>query len=136
MKLDTRSNKVTAFSCRLILPIRKALQRVGKSRYIAPTLEKLPSGGRWYAPKCVTPVVTAWGHSNISSIVIITMDKAGLTFHLFYLLPVKSLDYHHHSWRLSLCNKKVKVCHVKLDLIINLMQYQMQIMMKVMIIRR
>ena len=26
------------------------------------TCQKWPSGGRWYAPKCVTPGVSAWGH--------------------------------------------------------------------------
>ena len=32
-----------------------------KSGYSAET-KKWPSGGRWYAPKCVTPGVSAWSH--------------------------------------------------------------------------
>ena len=32
--------------------------------------EKLPSGGRWYAPKCVTPGVSAWGHRSSINISI------------------------------------------------------------------
>ena len=30
--------------------------------------KKLPSGGRLYAPKCVTPFVSAWSHRSIISI--------------------------------------------------------------------
>ena len=27
-------------------------------------IKKWPSGGRWYAPKCSTPGVSAWGHRS------------------------------------------------------------------------
>ena len=32
--------------------------------------KKWPSGGQWYAPKCVTPGVSAWGHRSSISISI------------------------------------------------------------------
>ena len=33
-------------------------------------IQKWPSGGRLYAPKCVTPIVSAWSHRSSSSISI------------------------------------------------------------------
>ena len=80
-----------------------ALNPTGKKSRIK---EKLPSKGQWYAPKCVTPGVTANGHSISISISISNADSASVInqsyigqisviYHPFYPLSSISTSFVH-----------------------------------------
>ena len=60
-------------------------------------LKKWPSGGRWYAPKCVTPGVSAWGHRFSISISILWH----FTFYDILHFMTSGISWHltfHDSW--------------------------------------